>query len=327
MRKTLIKLLAVSLIISMTACGKSATPSISEIENNEPVYEMFTWPTSDIAKLLPTPKSSIGKIDWEASYGLVAYVAETSKSDYDEYVSLCEEAGFTIDYHKGEDYFRGDNSNGYHVSLSYDTDGVMFVRIDEPEDGAVTPSITNDSDDGQKPNGEENPNNTTSSQIDDDIPEIDSKKSESPKAASESNTDILTVENCEALAAMLTLDADMDSSYADFAKQYLGKTIEFDGSIDYKENHISYNPFNGNSSISEYEYDVLVSYGDYDANHQTGPTIKIENVSSRKLGYDVSKTLPSFMAVGSNVRIRVRVGSYNENTGIFEMHLESIEAR
>lgn len=143
----------------------------------------------------------------------------------------------------------------------------------------------------------------------------------------EPTDDILTVANCEALAAMLTLNADMDSSYADFAKQYLGKTIEFDGSIDYKENHSSYNPFNGNSSTSEYEYDILVSYGDYDANHQTGPTIKIENVSSRKLGYDVSKTLPSFMAVGSNVRIRVRVGSYNENTGIFEMHLESIEAR
>lgn len=143
----------------------------------------------------------------------------------------------------------------------------------------------------------------------------------------EPTDDILTVENCEALAAMLTLNADVDSSYAEFAKQYLGKTIEFDGSIDYKDNHISYNPFNGNSSTSEYEYDILVSYGDYDADHQTGPTIKIENVSSRKLGYDVSKTLPSFMAVGSNVRIRVRVGSYNENTGIFEMHLESIEAR
>lgn len=143
----------------------------------------------------------------------------------------------------------------------------------------------------------------------------------------EPTDDILTVDNCEALAAMLTLNADVDSSYADFAKQYLGKTIEFDGSIDYKDNHISYNPFNGNSSTSEYEYDVLVSYGDYNADHQTGPTIKIENVSSRKLGYDVSKTLPSFMAVGSNVRIRVRVGSYNENTGIFEMHLESIEAR
>lgn len=143
----------------------------------------------------------------------------------------------------------------------------------------------------------------------------------------EPTDDILTVDNCEALAAMLTLNADVDSSYADFAKQYLGKTIEFDGSIDYKDNHISYNPFNGNSSTSEYEYDVLVSYGDYNADHRTGPTIKIENVSSRKLGYDVSKTLPSFMAVGSNVRIRVRVGSYNADTGIFEMHLESIEAR
>lgn len=156
-------------------------------------------------------------------------------------------------------------------------------------------------------------------------PTTDEPTTDEPMA--EPTDGILTVENCEALAAMLTLNADRDDSYADFAKQYLGKTIEFDGSIDYKDNHISYNPFNGSSSTSKYEYDILVSYGDYDANNRTGPTIKIENVSSRKLGYDVSKTLPSFMAVGCNVRIRVRVVSYNENTGIFEMHLESIEAR
>lgn len=176
------------------------------------------------------------------------------------------------------------------------------------------------------------PNKESGNDTSDDSQTTDSVTSETTEPTTdepivEPTDDILTVENCEALAAMLTLNADVDSSYAEFAKQYLGKTIEFDGSIDYKDNHISYNPFNGNSSTSEYEYDVLVSYGDYDADHQTGPTIKIENVSSRKLGYDVSKTLPSFMAVGSNVRIRVRVGSYNENTGIFEMHLESIEAR
>lgn len=141
MKKLFIGLLLICSVVSMTACGSSnntkETSSVP-VESSEPIYESFTWPTSDIAKLLPVPKSSIGKVDWEASYGFVIYVAETTKTDYDEYVSLCEEAGFTVGYNKGDDYFRGDNADGYHISLSYDEGDVMFVRIDEPKEGVGT---------------------------------------------------------------------------------------------------------------------------------------------------------------------------------------------
>lgn len=155
----------------------------------------------------------------------------------------------------------------------------------------------------------------------------ESPTSETPDTTEPIDSDILTVDNCESLANMFAINADRDSAYSEFASNYRGKTIEFDGSIDYKENHSTYNPFDGSSSVSEYEYDILVSYGDYDANTQVGPTIKIENVSSRKLGYDVSKNLPDFMVVGSNVKIQVRVGNYDSDTGIFTMYLESITAR
>lgn len=150
---------------------------------------------------------------------------------------------------------------------------------------------------------------------------------ETPSTTESIDSDILTVDNCESLAIIFAINADRDSAYSNFASDYSGKTIEFDGSIDYKENHSTYNSFNGSTSVSEYEYDILVSYGDYDAKTQVGPTIKIENVSSRKLGYDVSKNLPGFMAVGSNVKIQVRVGNYDSDTGIFIMYLQSITAR
>ena len=155
----------------------------------------------------------------------------------------------------------------------------------------------------------------------------ESSTSETPNTTGLIDSDILTVDNCESLANMFAINADRDSAYSEFASTYRGKTIEFDGSIDYKEKHSTYNSFNGSSSVSEYEYDILVSYDDYDANTQVGPTMKIENVSSRKLGYDVSKNLPDFMAVGSNVKIQVRVGNYDSDTGIFTMYLESITAR
>lgn len=164
--------------------------------------------------------------------------------------------------------------------------------------------------------------------IEDSTPVTEPNTSETTEPVTEEPTDdILTVDNCQALAEMLVINADRDTAYSEFASEYRGKTIEFDGSIDYKENHSTYNSFNGTSSVSEYEYDILVSYGNYSADHQTGPTIKIENVSSRKLGYDVSKNLPDFMAVGSNVRIQVRVGGYDADTGIFTMYLETITAR
>lgn len=157
--------------------------------------------------------------------------------------------------------------------------------------------------------------------------ESSATSSKTPSTTEPVDSNILTVDNCESLANMFAINTDRDSTYSDFASDYLGKIIEFDGAIDYKDNHSTYNSFNGSTYVSEYEYDILVSYGDYDANTQVGPTIKIENVSSRKLGYDVSKNLPDFMAVGSNVIIRVRVGDYNSDTGIFTMYLESITAR
>lgn len=237
--------------------------------------------------------------------------------DYQEVYEQFEKKGFTnIQFEVLDDLVTGWLTKDGEVE-SVSVDGDTGYSADKWYPADVEVIITYHT----FPNKESGNDTSENSQTTEPVP------SETTEPIVEPTDDILTVDNCEALAAMLTLNADVDSSYAEFAKQYLGKTIEFDGSIDYKDNHVSYNPFNGNSSTSEYEYDVLVSYGDYNADHQTGPTIKIENVSSRKLGYDVSKTLPSFMAVGSNVRIRVRVGSYNENTGIFEMHLESIEAR
>lgn len=242
--------------------------------------------------------------------------------DYQEVYEQFEEKGFTnIQFEALDDLVTGWLTKDGEVE-SVSVDGDTGYSTDEWYPADVEVIITYHT----FPNKESGNDTSDDSQTTDPVTS-ETTEPTTDESIVEPTDDILTVENCEALAAMLTLNADVDSSYADFAKQYLGKTIEFDGSIDYKDNHISYNPFNGNSSTSEYEYDVLVSYGDYDADHQTGPTIKIENVSSRKLGYDVSKTLPSFMAVGSNVRIRVRIGSYNKNTGIFEMHLESIEAR
>lgn len=110
------------------------------------VYGEFRWPDSEIGQLLPVPKSNYGSISWEASYGFVVYVAQTSLADFNEYVDSCKDNGFTVDYRAGDDYYYADNEKGYSLTLNYNEGDVMFVRIDEPDESENT-TITNETSD------------------------------------------------------------------------------------------------------------------------------------------------------------------------------------
>ncbi len=133
---------------------------------DEPIpMSTFDWPNSDIAKLLPKPKSDYGKIEWEADYGFVIYIGNTTKSDYKDYVNAISENGFTVDYKKGDDYYYAKNVDGYSVNVKFEGNDIMFIRIDEPDknltntaggnsDNATNNNNNNDNDDtGELNNG------------------------------------------------------------------------------------------------------------------------------------------------------------------------------
>ncbi|MBR5740482.1 MAG: hypothetical protein IKX81_04200, partial [Firmicutes bacterium] len=71
---------------------------------------------------------------WETNSGFVIYVGDTPKSDYDEYVSRCIESGFDVKYSRSDDYYYGDNEDGFHLSVSYYGNNIMVIRADEPFD-------------------------------------------------------------------------------------------------------------------------------------------------------------------------------------------------
>lgn len=105
------------------------------IEVNAPMkMSQIEWPNSDIAELIPQPKSLYGKIEWEHDYGFAIYIGNTTLSDYEEYVNSVYNSGFNIDYSKENSYFWADNADGYHVSINYEGFKTMFVRIDEPDE-------------------------------------------------------------------------------------------------------------------------------------------------------------------------------------------------
>ena len=114
----------------------------------------FDWPNSVIAKLLPKPNSNYGKIEWEAEYGFVIYVGNTTKAEYKEYVDAVYACGFTVDYNKGDDYFYADNAEGYSVNLKYEGFNTMFIRMDDPDEKLPETSNGN-----SEPNDSDNSNN------------------------------------------------------------------------------------------------------------------------------------------------------------------------
>lgn len=96
----------------------------------------ITWPESIAGKQLPTPKSSIGKFSYEHEDGFSVYVGDTTKADYAEYVAACAEKGFTVDYSKDENYYYADNSEGWHISVSYEGYNIMSIDIDAPSNSS-----------------------------------------------------------------------------------------------------------------------------------------------------------------------------------------------
>jgi hypothetical protein len=90
----------------------------------------FEWPSSGIASLLPAPNSTIGDIYLDNSNCYIVYVGGTSKDEYNKYVKSCSNAGFNVNYNKGDDYYYADNQDGYHLKLNYKGNNIMYICID-----------------------------------------------------------------------------------------------------------------------------------------------------------------------------------------------------
>lgn len=107
----------------------------------------FTWPAGTAGSQIPAPKSTVGKFSFEYDDNFFLYVGDTSRSDYNEYVNSCSDAGFNVDYSKGDDYYYADNADGWHISLRYEGNNIMSIDIDapdkeEPDDSSATQENT-----------------------------------------------------------------------------------------------------------------------------------------------------------------------------------------
>lgn len=348
-------------------------------------YGELDWPDNEITKLIPKPKAKVGKVEESSLYDFCAYIGETSLDDYQEYVKLCSEKGFTIDEDKSKKYFSAKNSDEYKLDVDYIGNKRMYITVDIPEyemdlevkcienlifskydiEVYVDDSLEGTVDHGATETyaktlkrgthkikfvNAENSSvyseakvditkeetvkfeiSCTSSEINVNIisgtgkienssksnkseskeEKSDTKSNESSKSESKTEGN-LTVDNCPELAEILNNKAEIDESYSAFASKYEGKVIEFDGRIDNCQNHGNYTT----------RFDYLVSAGDYDPDHQIGPTFKFENVSYNDLNTDLDT-----VSVGINVHIIAKVENFDSNSGLFFLEPVSVTER
>lgn len=166
-----------------------------KIQLDAPIeFGTISWPSSTAGKLLPTPKSTTGKFSYEHDDNFFVYVGNTSRAEFDAYVSACSDKGFTVDYDKGDTYYYADNVDGWHIFLKYEGNNVMSIRIDSPDD--------------------EESNDTTSS--DNTTPSIDKLPEPDSSQEPDENSDGL---DPDFKAAMDSYETFMDE-YVAFMKRY-----------------------------------------------------------------------------------------------------------
>lgn len=103
----------------------------------------LNWPKSEIARLLPMPKSMVGKVSTDTADGCYIYVGETSIDDFNAYADECSEQGFSVDYERGDKFYNAKDENGNKLSLSYQGNNVMVIQIRKPDESKAEENETN----------------------------------------------------------------------------------------------------------------------------------------------------------------------------------------
>lgn len=91
--------------------------------------DSIDWPNAGVAKGLPKPKSEVGNIREESADTFSAYVGDTSKPEYDEYVKKCINKGYKVDYDKYERSFSAVNKRGDNLEVDYYGNGIMYIYV------------------------------------------------------------------------------------------------------------------------------------------------------------------------------------------------------
>lgn len=131
-----------------------------------PEMGTLNWPKSEIAGLLPMPESTVGKVSVDTTEESFIYIGETSIEEFDHYADECSASGFSVDYERGDTFYKAEDANGNRLSLTYEGNNVMTIQIKKPAEEAKTETGA-DTEMSSEPKQEETPG--TNTQVVDDV--------------------------------------------------------------------------------------------------------------------------------------------------------------
>ncbi len=178
------------------------------------------WPESGAAKQIPKPESSLGKIKADRDDYLSAYIGNTTQDDFNAYANACKEAGFNIDYDKGDDYYHANNSKGWRLTIEYEGFNIICIEATAPKEETSSKVPTTTSSEDSKPvSSEDKPEKDT---------DIDSIRADF-KTAMDSYEDFIDdyVAFMKKYAANPT-DISLISDYADYMSDYTDMVADFE---------------------------------------------------------------------------------------------------
>ena len=137
MKKALAVVLSVAMIFVLSACGGSGYDPSED-------YSDITWPSSELVSRLPVPTTLFGEINSESDDYFSVDLGATLEQ-YNAYVAACQEAGFTVDYHKSSTSFWAYDADGYYVHVYYYekwSELSITIRVPEEEEETQADVVT-----------------------------------------------------------------------------------------------------------------------------------------------------------------------------------------
>ncbi len=111
-------------------------------------YAEFSWPSSNLAALIPQASSNQGKVRENTDAKVTIVVGNTDEDELTSYIDQCIQAGFNVDYSKESDRFTGKDINGNSLSISKSGFKEMTIQITKAEETVETtptPEVTAES--------------------------------------------------------------------------------------------------------------------------------------------------------------------------------------
>lgn len=94
----------------------------------------YSWDEIVLHDKLPEPPDHKAEISANSSQYLQMYIVSSTKQEYEDYVTSCKEAGYTVDIDRYDSSFYAYNSDGYKLALYFQNSGKISLSLTAPKE-------------------------------------------------------------------------------------------------------------------------------------------------------------------------------------------------